>query len=140
MTTIPSRLARATRASISAADARHRAIQLYRDWYRSLTNCSDGQAPDIVELYGLDVSPTQIRHAIRERFESNRYVTDPRAIDVLLLKGRQDYQETMNCWKQVDHIVGILLKPQTQPQKTFLQRFYEGRDEQQVLPAASGVH
>ncbi|KAG6867727.1 hypothetical protein C0993_011948 [Termitomyces sp. T159_Od127] len=132
MTTIPSRLARATRASVSAADARHRAIQLYRDWYRS--------APEIVELYGLDVSPTQIRHAIRERFERNRYVTDPRAIDVLLLKGRQDYQETMNCWKQLDHIVGILLKPQTQPQKTFLQRFYEGRDEQQALPAASGVH
>ncbi|KAG6909176.1 hypothetical protein DXG01_001803 [Tephrocybe rancida] len=129
MTTIPSRLARATRASVDATDARHRTIQLYRDWYRS--------APDVVELYALNVSPAAIRHAIRQRFEANRYVTDPRAIDVLLLKGRQEYQETVNCWKQTDHIMGILLQPQTRPQKTFLQRFYEGRDEQAVLPAAS---
>ncbi|KAG6866320.1 hypothetical protein C0991_005787 [Blastosporella zonata] len=118
MTTIPSRLARATRASIDIADARRRSIQLYRDWYRS--------APDIVELYTLNVSPAVIRQSIRERFENNRYVTDARAIDVLLLKGRQEYQETMNCWKQNDHIMGILLQPQSRPQKTFLQRFYEG--------------
>ncbi|KAG6825460.1 hypothetical protein H0H92_003641 [Tricholoma furcatifolium] len=131
MATIPSRLARASRASIDHADARHRAIQLYRDWYRS--------APDICELYALNVSPLAIRYAIRERFEKNRHVTDPRAIDVLLLKGRQEYQETMNCWKQSEHIMGILLQPQTPPQKTFLQRFYEGRDEQAALPAASGI-
>ncbi|KAG6857022.1 hypothetical protein H0H87_010694 [Tephrocybe sp. NHM501043] len=131
MTTIPSRLARATRASVDFADARRRAVQLYRDWYRS--------APEIVELYALNVSPAVIRHSIRERFEINRHVTDARAIDVLLLKGRQEYQETMNCWKQTDHVMGVLLQPQTRPQKTFLQRFYEGRDEQAVLPAASGI-
>lgn len=67
-----------------------------------------------------------MRHAIRQRFEKNRYVTDPKAIDVLVLKGRQDYQETMNCWKQIDHVMGILLEPQQRPQRTFLQKFYEG--------------
>jgi len=67
-----------------------------------------------------------VRHAIRQRFERNRNVTDPRAIDVLLLKGRQDFQETMNVWKQTDHVVGILLQPQDRPQGTFLQNFYEG--------------
>lgn len=36
MTTIPARLATATRASVTAQDARHRAIQLYREWYRSV--------------------------------------------------------------------------------------------------------
>ena len=84
------------------------------------------QAPEIVSLYALNVPPAHLRHSIRERFEKNRYVTDPRAIDVLLLKGRQEYQETMNCWKLQDHIYGIMLKPQQQPQKTFLQKFYEG--------------
>ncbi|KAF5376063.1 hypothetical protein D9615_007688 [Tricholomella constricta] len=131
MTTIPARLARSTRASSDLFDARRRTLQLYRDWYRS--------APEIVELYALNVSPAYIRHSIRARFEKNRFVTDPRAIDVLLLKSRQEYQETMNCWKQTDHILGILLQPQTRPQKTFLQKFYEGRDEEAVVPAAMGV-
>lgn len=84
------------------------------------------QAPEICDVYVLNVSPTAIRHAIRERFERNRHVTDPRAIDILLLKGRQEYQETMNCWKLNDHVLGILLEPKDRPQKSFLERFYEG--------------
>ncbi|KAF8889084.1 hypothetical protein BD779DRAFT_1439538 [Infundibulicybe gibba] len=131
MTTIPARLAQSTRSSGSTIEARKRAIQMYRDWYRS--------APEIVSLYALNVSPAVIRHSIRQRFEKNRYVTDPRAIDVLLLKSRQEYQETMNCWKQTDHIMGILLQSKDRPQRTFLQKFYEGRDEEAIVPAASGV-
>ncbi|KIL65416.1 hypothetical protein M378DRAFT_105104 [Amanita muscaria Koide BX008] len=131
MTTIPSRLARPTQLSASITDARKRSIQLYRDWYRS--------APEIVQLYALNVSPAYVRHCIRERFEANRYVTDQRAIDVLLLKWRQEYQETVNCWKQRDHVEGILLAPQHRPQRSFLQKFYEGRDEDAVRPAATGA-
>ncbi|KAF8654749.1 hypothetical protein AX16_003404 [Volvariella volvacea WC 439] len=131
MTTIPSRLAQATRASVSSTEARKRVVQLYRDWYRS--------APEIVSLYALNVSPAFVRHSIRQKFEKNRYVTDPKVIDVLLLKGRQEYQETMNCWKQNDHIMGILLESKERPQKSFLEKFYEGRDEDAVLPAATGV-
>jgi len=130
-TTIPARLATLTRTSPSATDARKRALSLYRDWYRS--------APEIVALYTLSVPPAYIRHSIRQRFERTRNVTDLRAIDVLLLKERQEFQETMNGWKQTDHVVGILLQPQDRPQKTFLQKFYEGRDEEAVVPAASGL-
>ena len=36
MTTIPSRLAQATRSSTSFAEAHARARTLYRDWYRSV--------------------------------------------------------------------------------------------------------
>ncbi|KAJ7271013.1 NdufA6 NADH-ubiquinone oxidoreductase 14.8 kDa subunit [Mycena rebaudengoi] len=129
--TIPARLAQVTRASTSIHDARHRVIEMYRDWYRA--------APEIVDQYALDVSPTQLRHAIRMRFEANRNITDVRAIDVLLLKSRQEYQETLNMWKQPDHIYGIMLKPKERPTRTFLQKFYEGRDEEAVIPAASGV-
>ncbi|KAJ6554531.1 NdufA6 NADH-ubiquinone oxidoreductase 14.8 kDa subunit [Mycena capillaripes] len=129
--TIPARLAQVTRASTSPADARARVITLYRDWYRA--------APEVVNQYALDVSPTQLRHAIRMRFEANRNVTDVRVIDVLLLKSRQEYQETLNMWKQPDHIYGILLKPKERPSRTFLQKFYEGRDEEAIIPAASGV-
>ena len=85
------------------------------------------------------------------------YSADIRQTDVQLLKWRQDYQETMNCWKQYDHVMGILLEPVKKPRKTFLQKFYEGmyvfgrnidfhthlafagKDEEAVVPAASGV-
>ena len=87
-------------------------------------------------MYALGVSPAYVRHALRQRFERQRHVTDSRAIDVLLLKGRQDYQETMNCWKQTDHVVGILLEPQDRPQRTFLQKFYEGECSTVFLPDA----
>ncbi|KAI0651232.1 NADH-ubiquinone oxidoreductase Complex1 subunit [Trametes meyenii] len=128
---IPARLARSARISGSPDDARKRVIQLYRDWYRS--------APEICSLYALNVTPAYVRHCIRNHFEENRYVTDTRVVDVLIQKGRQEYQETLNCWKQLDHIMGILLAPRGRPQRTFLQKFYEGRDEDAVLPAATGI-
>ncbi|KAI1789662.1 NADH-ubiquinone oxidoreductase Complex1 subunit [Ganoderma leucocontextum] len=131
MTTIPARLARAAQISSSPQEARNRVLKLYRDWYRG--------APEIVSIYALNVSPTYVRHCIRQHFEQNRYVSDPRIIDVLLQKGQQEYQETMNCWKQLDHVMGILLQPKGRPPRTFLQKFYEGRDEDAVLPAATGI-
>lgn len=83
----------------------------------------------MISLYALDVSPAYYRHAIRQRFERNRHVTDPRAIDVLVTKSRQEYQETLNLWKQPDHVMGILLEPPKdagRENRTFLQMFYEG--------------
>ncbi|KAI0063380.1 NADH-ubiquinone oxidoreductase Complex1 subunit [Artomyces pyxidatus] len=131
MTTIPARLARTAAVSGGPAQARQRVLQLYRDWYRG--------APEICTLYALNIPANEIRSAIRYEFEKNRYVTDPKVIDVLILKGRQEYQETMNCWKQEPHILGILLERRDRPQRSFLQKFYEGRDEDAVLPAPSGL-
>ncbi|PPQ95817.1 hypothetical protein CVT26_015926 [Gymnopilus dilepis] len=131
MTTIPARLATVASRTSSPQESKRRVIRLYREWYRS--------APEICALYALPVSPDYVRHAIRQRFEQNRFVSDQRVIDTLLLKGNQEYQETMNCWKQYDHVMGILLEPVKKPRKTFLQKFYEGKDEEAVVPAASGV-
>ncbi|EJD05067.1 uncharacterized protein FOMMEDRAFT_105306 [Fomitiporia mediterranea MF3/22] len=130
MTTIPARLAQMTRTSGNSQVARQRVLELYRDWYRS--------APEIVESFTLNTTPNEVRRIIRAEFERNRYVTDPKAIDVLVQKGRQTYQETMNCWAQDSHVLGIFLAPKDRPQRTFMQKFLEGRDEDQVLPAASG--
>ncbi|KAF6750332.1 hypothetical protein DFP72DRAFT_910797 [Ephemerocybe angulata] len=131
MSTIPARLARVTRTSANAAEAKHRIKSLYRSWYRS--------APEIVSLYALSVSPAYVRHAIRQKFEQFQYATDPRTVDVLLLKSRQDYQETMNAWKQPDHVLGILLENPVRRERGFLEKFYEGRDEDASRPAATGV-
>lgn len=84
------------------------------------------QAPEICALYTLQVSPQYVRQQIRRRFEESRHVTDLRVINHLLLKGRQEYQETMNFWKQKDHVMGKLLAPRGRPPRTFLQKFYEG--------------
>lgn len=91
------------------------------------TESTISQAPEICSLYVLDVSPARIRYSIRQKFENNRSVTDLRAIDVLIHKSRQDYQETVNLWKQNDHILGLFLADEGQKApKTFLQKFYEG--------------
>ncbi|KAJ3743168.1 NADH dehydrogenase 1 alpha subcomplex subunit 6 [Lentinula detonsa] len=130
--TIPARLARPSLVSETHAEAKRRTIQLYREWYRA--------APEMISLYSLNYSPQYVRHLLRQRFEANRHVTDLRAINVLLLKSRQEYQETVNAWKLPDQVMGILLKPkEASHQKTFLEKFYTGRDEEAIRPAASGV-
>ena len=84
------------------------------------------QAPEICTLYCLDVPPSAVRAVIRQRFENNRYVSDPKLIDVLIHKSRQEYQEAVNFWKQESHVLGPLLSNRDRPRRTFLQKFYEG--------------
>ena len=59
----------------------------------------------ICALYPLDVPPALLRAKIRTKFERYRNVTDVAVLDVLLLKGHQEYQETMNAWKQAPHVM-----------------------------------
>ena len=55
-------------------------------------------------------------------------MTDPKVIDVLIAKERMEYQETMNCWKMNDQLLGVLVqKDGGRPvEGTFLQKFYQG--------------
>ena len=92
MTTIPARLAKPALVSTSLEQTRKRAIQAYREWYRS--------APEIVTLYMLPVSPNMVRIKVRQDFERNRHVENVDVINMLLLKNQQEFQETMNGWKQ----------------------------------------
>lgn len=50
-------------------------------------------------MYQIPISVYDLRTKVREQFEKNKHVTDIRVADVLLLKGRQEYQETINYWK-----------------------------------------
>ncbi|KAL7419702.1 ndufa6 NADH-ubiquinone oxidoreductase subunit [Cryptotrichosporon argae] len=122
MTTIPSRLAKAATTSHTIEQARRRSIQAYRQWYRS--------APEICALYALNVSPSAIRLKIRQDFEKNRAITDLSVIDILLHKNQQEYQETMNCWKQEPHLMHWFKRyDDPPPPQTFLDKFYAGRDD-----------
>ncbi|KAJ1965443.1 ndufa6 NADH-ubiquinone oxidoreductase subunit [Dipsacomyces acuminosporus] len=109
-----------TRSSTSLADARLRAIHLYRQWQKSV--------PQIMVDYHLCMPQSVVRAKIREEFEKNRYVSDPRAIDVLLFKGRVEFEETYNVWKQYSHVLRYFDANEKDPQSTkFLDKFIEGR-------------
>ncbi|CAG8688455.1 311_t:CDS:2, partial [Acaulospora morrowiae] len=101
--------------SSSFPEARQRVLHLYRDWQRA--------APKIVKLYWLDIPASAVRAKIREEFEKNRYVSELKVIDVLILKGRGEYQETMNFWKMETHVLRYFDKNPPKS-KGFLERFY----------------
>jgi len=124
---IPSRLARLAQVSANREQARRRTIQMYREWYRSV--------PEMISMYALDTPPSQARNIIRERFERNRHVDDLKVIDRLLHQSRVAYQEAMNGWLPDTSVKSILLVSKHREQKPFLQRFFEGRDGEQVLAA-----
>lgn len=84
------------------------------------------QAPEICTLYALNVPATLVRARIREQFEKNRHITDPNVVDMLLIKGHNEWQETMNCWKMESHLLGILLEDRKVPQRSFMDKFLEG--------------
>ena len=187
MTIIPTRLARAATVSTSSSHQRNRVLDLYREWMRGVrfqflpflrfsfpnltrfllahAHETRSQAPEICTLYCLNVPPSAVRAVIRQRFEKNRYVSDPKVIDVLIHKSRQDYQEAVNFWKQEPRVLGPLLSNRDRPHRTFMQKFLEGgspsyasllawpsvdplgfsvyvhpgRDEDAVLPASPNV-
>ncbi|CAI2172872.1 510_t:CDS:2 [Funneliformis geosporum] len=110
-------LAFKTTTSPTLADARKRVLYLYRDWQRA--------APKIVSDYLLDLPISAVRAKIREEFEKNRFVADLRVIDILIFKGRAEYQETVNMWKMETHIMNYFSKEESPPKpQTFLEKFY----------------
>ena len=63
-------------------------------------------------------------------------MTDQRIIDILIAKERMEYQETMNCWKMNDQLLGGFIqgdggKP---VEGTFLQKFYQGELVPRIPP------
>ncbi|KAJ3199176.1 NADH dehydrogenase 1 alpha subcomplex subunit 6 ndufa6 [Dinochytrium kinnereticum] len=111
-----------TSTSGSFAMARKRVIHLYREWIRA--------APVVVERFQLEVTTDAVRRRIREEFDSKRFVQDISVIDVLLMKGKMEYDETLNMWKQKTHVMRYFVEedhPEPKP-VTFLEKFYSGRD------------
>ncbi|RIA97099.1 NADH dehydrogenase, alpha subcomplex, subunit 6 [Glomus cerebriforme] len=110
-----------TTVSPSLTEAKQRVLHLYRDWQRA--------APKVVSGYLLDIPISAVRAKIREEFEKNRHVQNLRVIDILIFKGRAEYQETVNIWKLETHVMNYFSKEESPPKpQSFLETFYEGRD------------
>ncbi|RKF74716.1 NADH-ubiquinone oxidoreductase 14.8 kDa subunit [Golovinomyces cichoracearum] len=119
----PTLLAQKTRQSVNWADAQRRVIKSYRDWIRS--------APEIQTMYSLNIPISQIRTKIRQEFERNRYVSQIAAVDVLLTQSHTEFQETLNYWKQLPHILKYFRTdedPTSARPKNFMSAFLEGRN------------
>ncbi|SCV73131.1 BQ2448_7056 [Microbotryum intermedium] len=130
MTTIPARLARLTTSSTSWNDARCRARSLYRAWHRS--------APEIVQLYAVNFPASAVRAKVRQEFERNQLVDDLQTYDVLLLKGHQEYQETMNGWKMESQLLRWFQQEELPARPdNFLDAFYLSRDDGKVVQPTS---
>ncbi|MGH0175380.1 UNVERIFIED_CONTAM: hypothetical protein FKN15_070284 [Acipenser sinensis] len=64
-------------------EAKRRVRELYRAWYREI--------PNAVSVFQLDITVKQGRDKVREQFQKNRLVTDPRVIDMLVIKVREGF-------------------------------------------------
>lgn len=96
----------------------------YRNWIRA--------APEIQTMYSVPLPVSVIRTRIRQEFERNRFVNKLPVVDVLLFKGNADFQETMNYWRQTNHIMQYFQGENYQGAKklpsNFMEGFLEGRN------------
>ncbi|UPX12374.1 uncharacterized protein EKO05_0002924 [Ascochyta rabiei] len=116
-------LAQRTRSSVNWTDAKKRVIHSYRDWLRS--------APEIQTMYSLNLPVSTLRTKMRQEFERHRYVNQMKTVDVLLFNSHQEYQETLNFWKQLSHVLKYFRAeedPKARLPANFINGFLEGRN------------
>ncbi|KAF3053394.1 hypothetical protein E8E11_011858 [Didymella keratinophila] len=119
----PTYLAQRTRSSVNWTDAKKRVIHSYRDWLRS--------APEIQTMYSLNLPVSTLRTKIRQEFERHRYVNQMKTVDVLLFNSHQEFQETLNYWKQLSHVLKYFRAeedPKARLPANFINGFLEGRN------------
>ena len=65
---------------------------------------------------------------MREEFEKHRYVNNLKAVDVLISQSNMEFQETLNYWKQLSHVMKYFRKeedPTARLPKNFMSGFLE---------------
>lgn len=119
MPTTPTAFAEITRFSKNPNELKSRVISLYRAFTR--------RAPQFVEMYEMDVPVGIVRTKLREQFERNRFVEDMRVRNILLAQGHNEFQETVNFWKQEGHVMkffeDFLATKEERKPDSFVRRF-----------------
>jgi len=119
----PTYLAQRMRQSVNWADAKRRVLTSYREWIRA--------APEIQTMYSLALPVSALRTKMRHEFERHRYVNKLQVVDNLLFQSHVEYQETLNYWKQLTHILKYFRTeedPSSRLPPNFISGFLEGRN------------
>ena len=107
--------------SSTPAEARLRALRLYKLWYR--------ECYDALERFELPFTAKELRKVLRQKFKKNKNIKDIRQIDAIIFKGELELEESRNVWKQATHFCRYLemTKQQEPKSKDFLNNFYSGK-------------
>ncbi|PGH32136.1 NADH dehydrogenase (ubiquinone) 1 alpha subcomplex 6 [[Emmonsia] crescens] len=79
-------------------------------------------------MYSLSLPVSAIRTKIRQEFERHRYVNQLPVVDVLVAQSNIEFQETLNYWKQLSHVMKyfrIEEDPTAKLPKNFMSGFLE---------------
>jgi NADH dehydrogenase (ubiquinone) 1 alpha subcomplex subunit 6 len=98
------------------------------------------QAPEVQTMYSLNMPVSTLRTKIRQEFERHRYVNQLKTVDVLLFNSHQEFQETLNFWKQLSHVLKYFRaeeEPKARLPANFINGFLEVRDRTRLTPAMS---
>lgn len=124
MAITPTEFAKKTAQSANWSDAKRRVLSSYREWIRA--------APEVQTMYNMPMPVADIRTRMRQEFERYRYANKLSVVDVLLFKSHAEYQETMNFWKQTNHMMSYFKSENFRGEKrlpsNFMTGFLEGRN------------
>lgn len=82
-------------------------------------------------MYSLNLPVSAIRTKLRQEFERHRYVNQLKTIDVLIFQSQAEFQETLNYWKQLNHVMKYFRveeDPKARLPQNFISGFLEGRN------------
>ncbi|XP_043500947.1 NADH dehydrogenase [ubiquinone] 1 alpha subcomplex subunit 6 [Polistes fuscatus] len=116
---------RATRSvrpllSTNHVEARRRVLALYKAWCR--------QVPIMLHEYDIPYTQKQCLEKVRSEFLRNKYVTDVRVIDLLIIKGQMELQEIVTRWKPIGNLLNHFKDTFNPKPKDFLGKFYAGHE------------
>lgn len=87
------------------------------------------QVPHTIQGYALEMTSKTGRAKVREEFMKNAHVQDIRVIDMLVIKGKMELEETHNLWKQKTHVMRYFKETEIPRKTEFLAKFFDGYDQ-----------
>ncbi len=90
--------------AVNWQDARRRVLKSYREWLRAVRRDQlpiekrdrilrgHRQAPEVQQMYSLNMPVSKIRTKVRSEFEKHRYVNQLGVVDVLLFQSHSEFQ------------------------------------------------